>query len=81
MHGKWGDRENKDTHKASSRTGTFKGNKMVAEEGMEENKSKVKRMTGETFFPAGIVVYASHGKQPVSEHEWQHASPSWPWLS
>ena len=33
--------------------------KMVVEEGMEETKSKVKRVTMDAFFLAGTVLYAS----------------------
>lgn len=40
---------------------------MVVEEGVEENKSKVKRVTVENGFPAEMVWYASHEKQPIPE--------------
>lgn len=61
-------------------TGTSKGNGMVVEEGMEEDKSMVKGMTVETSFPAGIVMCASPGTQPIPEHRQQHVSASWSWL-
>lgn len=70
----------KDPNEASSRTGTFKGNQMVVEEGKEENKSKVKRttVTEETFSPSGIVMDASLEKQPAPGHGQQRVAPSWP---
>jgi len=55
VHGKWGDRKDKKPRKSSSRTGTFRGNKMAVEGGVDESKPKVKRVTVENGFPAGMV--------------------------
>ena len=64
---KWGERKDKKPRKSSSRTGTFRGNKMAVEDGVDKNKPKVKRVTVENGFPAGMVWYASHEKQSIPE--------------
>ena len=62
VQGKWGERKDK-----KPRSGTFRGNKMAVEDGVDKNKPKVKRVTVENGFPAGMVWYASHEKQSIPE--------------